>query len=282
MTIAALIIFGIIVATVGMAVYRLNDVRSLSPAIWLLLFAVAAVPSYVAWKVFNPDPAATATRVARIHEKATIQVPPGYDLLVTASLADLTLVPKEKSSETGKLNYRLSLHGDGWNQEATGEVRRKTGNPAADRPTEGGSSVKDTRTRGAATGEDTQTRFRMNGNGTVNLEVALWQGAAADGLVLEVIPQVAPRPLLWGIVGIAVVLGLIAEVRFRAIQLAGDLGFLSVLAVFLTEQVTPESSFQEAGYAAFGAALFGWLAVGGLGWLLLKWQARADEKAAQD
>ena len=31
-----------------------------------------------------------------------------------------------------------------------------------------------------------------------------------------------------------------------------------------------------------GDVLFGWLAVGGLGWLLLKWQARADEKAAQD
>lgn len=281
MSVAALVVYGIILATTGMAINRLHDVRKLAPWIWVLLLVSTAWPTFVAYKTFNPGEPVAVTRVARIHEKVSLTVPPDHDLLVRADLTDLTGLSKEKMAEVGKLNYRLSLRGQGWTTEATGEVRRKTGGAVRDASSEGRSAVKDSRSRGAATGEDTETRFQLDGSGPTEVEVALWQGAAADGLVLEVVPQVAPAVVFWGAVGVSIALGLLAEVWFRATQLAGDVAFLTALAVFLPEQVTPDSSFQEAGYAAFGAALVGWLAVGGLAWLLMKWQTRGEEKPAK-
>ena len=59
-------------------------------------------------------------------------------------------------------------------------------------------------------------------------------------------------------------------IRHPALAAGASLAFLAAFAVFMPDQVTPLSGFQEAGVAAFAAALFGWLGVAGLAFGLAK------------
>ena len=120
------------------------------------------------------------------------------------------------------------------------------------------------------------------GSGPANLEVAVGRGAAAEAVIVEVVRGTPERTVLWAITGLAALLGIIAEVRYKAIQMAGDLAFLAAFAVFMPDQVTPLSGFQEAGVAAFAAALSGWLGVAGLAFGLAKLvEVRAAKSAPE-
>lgn len=267
---AALLIYGLVAFVVIAGLRRLGDIRGLPAWVKLAPILFAAPPIYVASILLNPGEPVAEVRMARLHEKATVEVPPGYDLLVRGVLSDLDgELDAKKKAEAGKMNYRISVEGDGWKRQASGEIRRKLDHDSSG-PTQGGAALKGSRSRAASLGEDLEQRFDLEGSGTANLEVALWQGGAAEAVIVEVVRGPPERAILWVITGVASLLGLIAEVRYKAIQMAGDLAFLSAFAVFLPDQVTPLSGFQEAGVSAFAAALFGWLAVAGLAFLLAK------------
>lgn len=269
LSIAALLIYGLIAFTVIAAIKRLGDIRNLPVWIKPALVLTAIVPVLVASTLLNPGTPADASRLARLHDKDTVLVPPGHALLVRGVLSDLELLDDKKRGEAGKTNYRVDVTGEGWTYKAAGEIRRKTERGTS--TDEGGASLKDQgRARAAALGEDLEQRFDLPGAGTAQLEIGLWQGAAVDAVLVEVVRAPPPRAWLWALTGVAIAIGLVAEVRYRAVQVSGDMAFLASFAVFMLEQITPASGFQEAGVAAFGAALLGWLGVGGVAWMLLK------------
>ena len=87
----------------------------------------------------------------------------------------------------------------------------------------------------------------------------------------------------FGLITFAVVvlslIGLLLEIRFGADQLAGNVAFLALWAVFLRDGVTPLDDWQEISKAVLPSALFGWGAVGGLAYLGVKATATAARKA---
>lgn len=278
-SVAALLIYGFVAFVVIAALKRLGDVRTLpfwiKPA--MVLFGV--VPIAVGAMLLNPGPPSAVSRLARVHDKDDIVVPDGSCLLVAGVLSDLDAMDDKKMSQAGKTNYTLTVTGDGWNENLSGEIRRKTGHTASGSEA-GGTGVKDqSRARSAALGEDLEERFDVKAPGTLHVEITNWQGAAADAVLVQVVPAPPKKVILWTITVIAGILGMIAEIRYKAVQIAGDMVFLAAFAVFMPDKVTPASGFQEAGAAAFGAALLGWLGVGGVCWLILKYLEQRANKA---
>lgn len=278
---AALLIYGLVAFVVIAGLKRLGDIRGVPFWVKLSPILFAVPPLFVANILLNPGPPVAEVRLARLHEKASVEVPAGHDLLVRGVLTELELLTDaKKKAEAGKSNYRISVNGQGWEKQAAGEIRRKLDRDQQG-PTQGGASLKDTRSRAASLGEDLEQRFDLDGSGTANLEVAVWQGSAAEAVIVEVVKGPPERSVLWAVTGLAIVLGLIAEVHYKAVQMAGDLAFLTALAVFMPDQLTPLSGFQEAGVAAFAAALFGWLGIAGLAYLMMKvGELRASKKSA--
>ncbi len=280
-SIAALMIYGFVAFVVVAAFRRLADLRSLPVWIKPALLLCAVVPVAVGSMLLNPGEPSDASRLARLHDKDTIEVPEGHALLVRGVLSDLELLDSKKLAEAAKTNYAISIVGQGWSQTASGEIRRRTeveGTTAG----VGGAALKDQgRARAASLGEDLESRFDVPAGGALQLEITNWQGAAVEAILVEAVPAPPKRPILWAITVVAAILGLVAEVKHRAVQLSGDMAFLCAYAVFLPDQVTPASGFQEAGTAAFGAALLGWLGVGGMAWLMLKYQEQREAKAAK-
>lgn len=94
---------------------------------------------------------------------------------------------------------------------------------------------------------------------------------------MDVIPAPPDLRLLWGIAIVVALLGLVAEVKYGAIQLGGDVAFLALFAVFVRDRVSAADAMRESAGAALAAGLLGWGAVGGLAYLLLK---SAERKSA--
>ncbi len=277
-SIAALMIYGFVAFVVVAAFRRLADIRTLPLWVKPALVLCAVVPVAVGSMLLNPGEPKDVSRLARLHDKGSVDVPPNHALLVRGVLSDLELLDNKKSAEAGKTNYAFSITGEGWSKTAAGEIRRKT-DSGPSTVSVGGASLKDHgRARAASLGEDLEQRFEVPAGGTLSMEITNWQGAAVEAILVEVVPAPPPRTALWIVTGVAALLGLVAEVKYRAVQLSGDMAFLCAFAVFLPDQVTPASGFQEAGTAAFGAALLGWLGVGGLAWLMLKVGERKEAK----
>lgn len=279
---AALLIYGLVAFVVIAGIKRMGDIRGLPAWVKLSPVVFAIPPIFVANLLLNPGAPAAEARLARLHEKVTLEIPAGHDLIVRGVLGDPdAITDNKKKAEAGKMNYRISVNGQGWEKQATGEIRRKLDRDQQG-PTQGGAALKDTRSRAASLGEDLEQRFDLEGSGEAELEVAVWQGAAAEAVIVEVVKGPPERIVFWVITGLAILVGLIAEVHYKAVQMAGDLAFLAALAVFLPDQLTPLSGFQEAGVAAFAAALFGWLFVAGLAYLAMKVQELRASKAEDE
>lgn len=275
---AALIVAAVVILTVGWQAKYLSDRGAGHPAMWPLFLIAGLLPAWVAVQVLNPVPAAGVRATAKVSgqiRSAQIELPPGHALMVTATLADVD----EKDPANQKTAYALRLRGDGWEDGATGVMKRDSAGADDGITVVDGASVQEGgKKRAGRLGEDLQDRFEPVGSGTVAVEVTNWSGGAAETLDLEVVQAPPAKALLWAVVGLVTLGGLFLEVRKGADQLAGNLAFLSLWAVFLRDGVTPFDSWQEVGKALLPAALFGWGGAGGLAYLLVKYGPGAESE----
>lgn len=271
--IAGVIIGAVVLLTVGWQIKYLME-RKAQPVLGAILLLVAgALPALVGWKTLAPtvmDPAAGAYR-AKVSQQITdakLDIPEGFALLVTATLVDLD----EDDEDPTKLKtaYNLKVKGQNWEQSASGVIKRdNAGSDAVD--VGGGPGVREQgKRRSGRLGEDLQDRFEFRGSGVVDVAVTNWSGTAAETLDLEIVEAPPPKSWLWGAVVFLSLIGIALEVRAGADQLAGNVAFLALWAVFLRDGVTPLDDWQEVSKAVLPSALLGWGAVGGLAYLAVK------------
>lgn len=267
------IIFAFIVLTVAMAARRLMDIRGLPSWVWLLLVAATGVPTWVAAVVLNPGEPIQTARLATVHETASLEIPPGHSLLIHGENATT------EKPEPLRSNYTLKLDGQGWTQKVAGEIRHQSKGEDGPRVDAfGGAQIQDRKSRRAGNfGEELEQRVDPAGAGKATVELSLLSGGALDAVLVDVIPAPPDLRLLWGIAVVVAILGLIAEVKYGAIQLGGDVAFLALFAVFVRDRVSAADAMRESAGAALAAGLLGWGAVGGLAYLLAK---SAERKSA--
>lgn len=271
--ISAVIIGAVVILTVGWQIKYLME-RKAQPALGAILLLLAgSIPGYVGWKTLQPahmDPASGPyqAKVSQQITEAQLDIPEGYALLVTATLVDLD--EDETDPQKLKTAYNLKVKGERWEQSASGLIKRDSAG-ADDAVDVGGAGVRETgRKRSGRLGEDLQDRFEFRGSGPVELAVTNWSGTAAETLDLEVVEAPPGKGLLWGAVVVLSLIALVLEVRFGADQLAGNVAFLALWAVFLRDGVTPLDDWQEISKAVLPSALLGWGAVGGMAYLGVK------------
>lgn len=257
------LVVGIVALTLFLAVRRLADVRGLAAWVWIALFSSALLPIAQGWMVLHPGEAVESIEVHALHDPISLTVPEGHALLVETELGD------EDAREAGVGHYAFGINGAGWNQKAVIEVRRKIGGRTSDGAMTGEQSIGGRARRGAV-GEDLAQRIPLQGAGDITGEVSLWKGGAADSLRLSVVPGGLPQRTLWSVAALFGVIGLIAEVRARAVQASGDIAFFAVFAALLAGDVTVADGVPDIARAAAVGGLVGWLLVGGLAWILMK------------
>lgn len=283
--ISAAIIGAVVILTVGWQIKYLME-RKAKPLLGALLLLIAgSIPGYVGWKTLQPahmDPA-TGPYQAKVSQQITeaqLDIPEGHALLVTATLVDL----EEDETDPQKLKtaYNLTVRGSNWEQSASGLIKRDSAG-ADDAVDVGGAGVRESgRKRSGRLGEDLQDRFEFRGSGAVKLDVTNWSGTAAETLDLEIVEAPPPKSLLWGAVVLLSLIALVLEVRFGADQLAGNVAFLALWAVFLRDGVTPLDGWQEISKAVLPSALLGWGAIGGVAYLGVKAMTSGGSKETVD
>lgn len=273
---AALIIAGVIIMTVGSIVKRLMDYSDVPWFIWPALLLAAAAPSYVAYQVLNPGDVVDSAVVHAMKDVVELDVPDGYAIMVTADLND-EIDENEPNSKTTA--YSLALKSDAWAESSSGTIRRKSAGGGPDIDLMAGNGISESgKQRSGKWGEDLQDRIDLKKSGHVEVRVTNWQGLAAKALRLDVLPGPPSGLILWGLVGFLSAIGLLLEVRYGLDRVSGDLAFLALWAVFLRDGVTPLDDFQRVGYAVLPAALLGWGLVAGIAWVAVKY-ITSKEKA---
>lgn len=280
------VVLGIVVIP---AAKRLLDEPRIRVFAWLLLSMAALAPTYVAWKVLHPGVPVSSAKVSGLHDAATLDVPAGYALMVTAELSD-----ESERVNSDKTAYSLHVSTDDWSRTFSGTMRRKGGG-GPDVDVVNGQAISESgRRRQGRWGEDLQDRFELPVQGKVSIEVTNWEGSAASALDLEVVPAPPPAALIWHFrdalglahnptraatfqrvavwlfVGLFGLIAVVYEVTGGPERLAADLGFLVAYAAFLRDGVTPLDDFQGLASAVLPAALIGWGCIGGLAWLILR------------
>jgi hypothetical protein len=272
--VAAIIIAAVVILTIGWQVKYLIERKASPLAGAALLLLAGAIPALVGMKTLAPevlDPGAGDYRgkVSQQITHAQMDIPAGYALLVTATLAELE--EDEKDPEKLKTAYNLKVKGDRWEQSASGVMKRKNAGAGDAVDAAGGPGVREQgKRRSGRLGEDLQDRYEFRGSGPASVDVTNWSGGAAETLDLEVVEAPPPKSLLWGAVVVLSIIGLFFEVRMGADQLAGNVAFLALWAVFLRDGVTPLDGWQEISKAVLPSAILGWGAVGGLAYLGVK------------
>lgn len=282
--ISAVIIGAVVLVTVGWQIKYLLE-RKAQPVLGAILLILAgSIPAYVGMKTLQPahlDPA-TGPYQAKVSQQiteASLEIPDGHALLVTATLVDID--EDETDPQKLKTAYNLKVRGERFEQSASGLIKRDSAG-ADDAVDVGGAGVRETgRKRSGRLGEDLQDRFEFRGSGPVELTVTNWSGTAAETLDLEIVEAPPGKALLWAAVVVLSLIGLLLEVRFGADQLAGNVAFLALWAVFLRDGVTPLDDWQEISKAVLPSALLGWGAVGGLAYLGVKASVSASKKAEE-
>lgn len=269
---AALIIAAVILLVAGLRLRRMQEMRASHWLVLPTLLLAAAMPAYVAWKVLapaHPGPEVAGVHVSKVSpvvDTTTLDLPPGYALLVTATLGEKTDDPS-----SDRTAYSLRVRGEGWEQAASGTIKRADAGQGPAIATGSGEGVTDAERRSSRLGEDLQDRFEFNGSGPIRIDVSNWSGEAASTLDLEVVEAPPPAALIWALIAVVSILGVVVEVRSGAEQFAGDVAFLAMWAIFLRDGVTPLDDWQEVVKAILPAALLGMLLVGGVAYLAVRY-----------
>jgi hypothetical protein len=276
---AALVIAGVSILTLGSLIKRLMDLNAMNPVLIPFMLLAAASPGYVAYAVLNPGPAVATAEVSGIDQSVKLDVPEDHSLMITATLAELT---EEERKEPGgeKTVYYLNIQGQGWEDAADGTMQSESAGGGPDIDLAGGQGISESgRRRPGKWGEDIQDRADLKGSGPVEVSVTNWQGRAVEKLVLEVVPAPPPAAATWAVVVLVTLVGLFYEVRDNAERLSSDLAFLALWGVFLRDGVTPLDDFDQVAWAMAPAALLGWGAVAAVAYGAIRFFSPSPEPA---
>ncbi len=267
---AALVIAGVVLLTLGSLVKRLRDLNALNPVLFPFMLLAAASPAFVANAVLHPGAVVDSAEVGVIDEVVELNVPEGHSIMITAQLAEMTEAELEEPGAE-KTIYYLNIQGKGWEDAVDGTMQRESAGGGPDIDLAGGEGISEAgRRRAGKWGEDIQDRADVKGSGPVQVTVTNWQGAAVEKLLLEVVPAPPPAVFTWGVVVLVTLVGLFFEVRDNAERLSSDLAFLALWGVFLRDGVTPLDSYDRIAMALAPAALLGWGAVAALAYGAIK------------
>jgi len=260
------------------ATRRMMDLQKIPWLAWPVMIAAGAFPAYMAYTVLNPeyvvvDGEQVQADVRKDHEKDkkefSMEVPgEGYALMITAILG-----PEQEDRATDKTNYAMRLKLDGVEQSVVGHMRRKSGDGSSEVDLDISETARDSgRRRAGGLGEDLQDRVDIKGGGgTLTGRLTNWDGDAASVLILELVKAPPAAKYLWLIALIICVLAIVVEVKYGADKFTGDIGFLSMYAVFIRDGVTPLDTYKGVGLAVLPAALVGWFLVAGTAFLIGKY-----------
>jgi hypothetical protein len=274
------VVAAVIVMIFFSTIRRMLDLKSIPFIMWPVLLLAAAMPSHMAYTVLNPGEIFDKAEVRAQKDTFTLEVPADgeYALMVTALLG-----PEVEDGQTDKTAYTMRLELSGEEHRVTGTIRRDSGSNDVEVDVESGnSSVREHgRRRSGGLGEDLQDRFDIAGSGaTLKGTVTNWKGAAAQVLFLEIVKAPPKASLLWAIALSISLVSVLIEAKYVVTEFAGNIGLLTMYAVFLRDGVTPLDTYQGVGLAVLPAAIVGLLLVGVAGQLATKY-AQSKRRQAE-
>lgn len=265
------VVVAIILAVLIGTINRMRGAAKVPPLFWLSLLVSAALPLWAGWQVLNPGKVADEVRVTRIKDHRSFNIPDHHSLLVTARFTDE--IEDKKDENAYKTAYTFTLQGEGWKKKLSGIMSMKQGDSQKLDAIEGETISEAGKQPSRKTGSNMQERFEIEGSGKVDLLVNKYEGAAAQSLLVEVIPSPPSPLLLWSVCALLSLLGIYFEVWKKCDKVAGDLAGIAFYAVFLADGITPLSSWMNVGMAFLPGMFLGWGLVAGLAYLAAKYRA---------
>lgn len=256
---SVLIIGGVSLFIFFYTTMRIRKLPNISIFFWPVFLAVCVWPIWVASQTFFPAEQNVLIELSEDNKKATVDLPEGHSLLVTAKLSELD--PKDPNN--GKTNYAMMLKGDGFSKQVTGEISRDSEPSEVDVDVYEGANISDGDTRRSQSySENLQDRFDIPYSGELNVSIKNYAGNAAETLVLSSVSSPPSQGVLWGVVIVFFLLGAFFEARYRADSVGGDFGFLGALAAFAAFGLTPLSGWHQASLTLLQAAFIGYVVFG--------------------
>ncbi|MBN1336355.1 MAG: hypothetical protein JXB39_10375 [Deltaproteobacteria bacterium] len=264
----------VIVAVAALAVgymvaSRLASSRSTPFLAWILLVAAVAAPVWIARVALFPPPAVQTLDLPGKGARGTFDVPPGTDLLVTATLSVVEDIDKITIDDK-YTRYELLLRNDDKREILKGMVLRESEDDAVPiSDAEDGIRSRDRRFA-ARWSEETQTRFPLQRIGSTEVVATEWKGRAAETLRLDLVHAPPRPPLLWAGALALGILAILCDVRWRTDKIASEFGFLLGACHTIARDLTPAGNLKETLFSVSMGALVGGLVLGIAGWIARK------------
>lgn len=260
--IVGVLVIGVVVQTIG----RMRGAPNVPALFWVMLLCSTAAPLATGYLVLNKGEVLQTATVAKEKDHASLTVPEGYALLVTADLN-----PEDSKEEDAyRTSYTFRVAGDKWKQKLSGEMTKPNQSRQQLKAIEGETITESGKKATNSTGQHVQDRFVLAGKGNVDVFVENYSGTAATSLLIEV-TQAPPKPLwVWGFAVFASIMGIYFEVWKKCDQVAGDLSGLAFYAVFLADGITPTASHWDVAFAFAPGFFMGWGVVTGLAYVVKK------------
>lgn len=266
----------VVVLTLGIAattVVRMVQDGTTPVLFWLMLVPAVVSPMVSGWMALFPSGISAEADLEPPNGRSTLNVPPGHDLIVNATLSELGI---SEQDEPGKqlTHYVIKLSGGSWEQTLMGKIKRGAASVRVSDGLDGEASLSAEGTGVSVLwGEDRQDRFRAGGQGVAQVWIGNWSGGAASGVSVQAVSGTPPRTLLLGLMGLFVALAIVCDVRLGTDRLSADFAVLSCASLFLAEEVTPDGGLRAIlillGFAiiagGIGGKFLGALAEGFLG-----------------
>lgn len=268
MSLSLLVIVGLVLG-VSITTSRRMFLHRTTP--WLLfavLVPATVLPLGMGWLALNPPAAVQTVEVQGPDGKVELDAAPGQALMATGAIAilDPKLAADPASRDT---SWTLLVEGEGWKQRMEGTIKRKKEETEVkvEIPTDQDAVRGQKQNTFGWSREERQERFRFDGDGHVSATLVKWNGKAATGLTLEVIPWPIPRIALWAAAIVLSLLGIVCDLRYGTDRLASDVGFLVFAALFIDSGVTPLDNILDVIFQMCAGMVVGGLSVGGVAWV---------------
>jgi len=252
-----------------MAASRLAAVRGTPFLAWIVVLAAVCAPVWIARVALFPPPITVTLDLPGKGAKGEIDVPPGTDLLVTATLSEVEDIDKITVDDK-YTRYELLLKSADKREILKGMVLRESEDEAVPiSDAEDGIRSRDKRFA-ASWDEEIQTRFALTRTGPTEVVASEWKGRAAETLRLDLVEAPPRPPVLWAGAVLLGFLAILCDVRWRTDKIASEVGFLGGACFTMATDLTPNGNLKETLYALALGALVGGLTLGSLGWIARK------------